>query len=350
MSGLLAKWKRFFHGGGQKITVCIPAYNASDFVEETIESVLSQTYDEFLCIVSVDLSEDDTFDIVQPYRRDPRVRIFRQQKRLGWSGNVNFLFRISTSLYVCLVPHDDILDPRYLEMLLPEIERNDGTSVVFADLCTFGQGHDSTICQESIIGNVAQRVSNYLRFHYSAVLFRGIVNRKLVGRQIFCESNPFEDFSEDTIWGLRMVLKGDAVRIPKVLYRKRYLETSYHATWQRWSKEKKLQAWLYHCARCLEVVQNFPGIDIHDKRIKDALQSRILQRDAGLWHDDVLRESLSKYSFSQEEYPQKYSNGQGGHSNRCRHPRMFGGTRIGQEKLCGQFTGQGTRPIYACKS
>src|ERR687894_2011180 len=76
-------------GLGGKVSVVIPCYNQAHFLSEAIDSVLSQTYEEFELIVVDDGSEDDTKEVASKYSaKDRRVRLIRQQNR-GLAGARN---------------------------------------------------------------------------------------------------------------------------------------------------------------------------------------------------------------------------------------------------------------------
>ena len=59
------------------ISVVIPAYNAELFLDETLESVLSQTYENWECIIVNDGSTDNTEEIAKKWcEKDARFRYF----------------------------------------------------------------------------------------------------------------------------------------------------------------------------------------------------------------------------------------------------------------------------------
>ena len=279
-------------GRNYDITLCIPAYNASPFILETIEAVRSQTYQDFRCIISVDLSDDDTYDKITASITDRRFSIFRQKVRLGWAKNINYLVDKSRSRYVCIVPHDDIIHSNYLEKLLPIIRNDQRIAAVFSDIVQFGEGKKSIIQQASIAGSKLERTVDYLNHHYNCVVFRGIVDRVKIGDDIYCLSNEFDDFSEDTIWALKLALHGNLIRHPEVLYSKRYLTTSYQHKWQQWDKQKNLAAWAYHCAKCLRILMEDSRLHEHRSEIGEAIVNRLLQRKAPLWRKSELQDSL----------------------------------------------------------
>ncbi len=58
-----------------RVSVCIPAYNNADYIKETIECVLNQTYKDLELIMVDDQSTDNTVEIVKSIK-DERLKIF----------------------------------------------------------------------------------------------------------------------------------------------------------------------------------------------------------------------------------------------------------------------------------
>ena len=68
--------------GDSTVSVCTPVYNGSDYIEESIRSILSQTYTNFKLIVCDNCSTDNTEEIVRSFS-DPRITYSRNQTNLG---------------------------------------------------------------------------------------------------------------------------------------------------------------------------------------------------------------------------------------------------------------------------
>jgi glycosyltransferase involved in cell wall biosynthesis len=97
-----------------KISVCIPTYNGAEFVANAIESILAQTFADFELLVVDDSSSDTTMDIVRSFP-DPRMRICRNEKRLGIPGNWNRCLSLAQGEYICLFHQDDVMLPENLQ-------------------------------------------------------------------------------------------------------------------------------------------------------------------------------------------------------------------------------------------
>ncbi len=74
-----------------RLSVGLPVYNGSDYVAQSIEAILGQTFEDFELIISDNASTDDTGEICRVYeKQDSRVRYFRQPRNVGLSPNHNF--------------------------------------------------------------------------------------------------------------------------------------------------------------------------------------------------------------------------------------------------------------------
>jgi glycosyltransferase involved in cell wall biosynthesis len=98
-----------------RVSVVIPTYQNADFIAETIESVLAQTYDDFEVVVSDHSSDDGTWDILQRYASDTRVRLYREPVGGGAARNWNAATTRARGELVKLVCGDDVLAPDCLE-------------------------------------------------------------------------------------------------------------------------------------------------------------------------------------------------------------------------------------------
>lgn len=92
-----------------RVSVGIPVYNGEQFLSETIESVLAQTFTDFELIISDNGSTDRTQAIGESYAaRDSRVRFFRSEVNKGAAWNYRYLFDLSRGEYFRWAPSDDL--------------------------------------------------------------------------------------------------------------------------------------------------------------------------------------------------------------------------------------------------
>lgn len=104
------------------VSVVMSVYNAGDYLDEAIESILNQTYTNFEFIIVDDGSTDNSFTAVESYK-DPRLKIFRQ-KNQGLQSALNFGISQSSGKYVARMDQDDISAPDRIEKQMRLLEKN----------------------------------------------------------------------------------------------------------------------------------------------------------------------------------------------------------------------------------
>ena len=93
------------------VSIVIPAYNNADYLDETMKSVLGQTYANLEVIVSDHASTDATWTVMQRYRSDPRVTLLHTEGGGGALRNWNRVSQAATGELIKLVCGDDLLYP-----------------------------------------------------------------------------------------------------------------------------------------------------------------------------------------------------------------------------------------------
>lgn len=112
-------------------SILIPLYNAEDFIIETIEQCLNQSYKDIEIIIVDDHSTDSSLSLARTLEND-RVRVYENPKKGGNSAR-NFAFQKSKGEYVKFLDADDYCSPSMIEKQLERL-LTDGTkdSVVFS--------------------------------------------------------------------------------------------------------------------------------------------------------------------------------------------------------------------------
>ncbi len=114
-----------------RVSVCVPALDAADFLVDTIQSVLAQSVSDWELIISDNNSSDQTLAIAQSYS-DPRIRVMTTDTTLSMDESWNRALSFATAPYVKLLCADDLLHPQCLERQLLILERNPGVALVAA--------------------------------------------------------------------------------------------------------------------------------------------------------------------------------------------------------------------------
>lgn len=105
------------------VSIITPSYNSAEFIEETVASVLSQTYDHWEWLITDDLSKDRTVDILKKYN-DPRIKL-EVLDRNGGAGNArNKSLERAQGRYIAFLDSDDCWYPEYLETMTDFMQEN----------------------------------------------------------------------------------------------------------------------------------------------------------------------------------------------------------------------------------
>jgi glycosyltransferase involved in cell wall biosynthesis len=108
-----------------RVTIGLPVYNGIRFLDQAIESILGQTFQEFELIVSDNASTDGTSELCHSYaQKDSRIRYYRQDENVGAAKNYNHLVELARGEYFKWAAHDDICAPPYLEKCVEVLDEN----------------------------------------------------------------------------------------------------------------------------------------------------------------------------------------------------------------------------------
>lgn len=105
------------------VTVLMPVYNGSEYLNESIRSILQQSFTDFEFIIIDDGSTDDSVSIVSSFK-DYRIRLICNDRNLGVSEALNKGLALSSGMYVARMDSDDISYPERLAKQVAFMEEN----------------------------------------------------------------------------------------------------------------------------------------------------------------------------------------------------------------------------------
>ncbi|KND19543.1 hypothetical protein AFK20_10745 [Enhydrobacter aerosaccus] len=113
------------------ISVGIPFFNAEQFLSKAIESVISQSYDNWELLLLDDGSNDGSLEIAKRFEQhDNRVKVFSDGKNKGLGARLNELAILSNGEYIARMDADDIMHPKRLETQLQILKDNPSIDVL----------------------------------------------------------------------------------------------------------------------------------------------------------------------------------------------------------------------------
>ena len=218
------------------ISVVIPAYNAELFLDETLESVLSQTYENWECIIVNDGSTDNTEEIAKKWcEKDARFRYF-YKKNSGASDTRNLGIKDAKGEYIAFLDADDILTPDSLEVRINVlIEQN-------VDLVATKLQHFTDKLPKVSKNNARQDVLYYAKEGLTQLM----AFNKVTPSTVLCKKSVMDEVggftwhkkAEDLHCWLKVLFAGYKIyRIDETLLLYRLVENSMSSTDRNCSKE-----------------------------------------------------------------------------------------------------------------
>lgn len=98
------------------VSIIIPVYNASRFLEETINSIQEQTYSNWEAIFIDDCSSDNSYNLIKKYQKeDKRIKLIKNKTNSGAAVSRNNGINHAEGDYICFLDADDKWHPEKLE-------------------------------------------------------------------------------------------------------------------------------------------------------------------------------------------------------------------------------------------
>lgn len=108
----------------EKVSIIVPVYNVEKYLNKCLNSIICQTYKNIEIIVVNDGSTDDSYSIMEDWKRkDNRVKIYSKENG-GLSDARNFGVKKSSGNYLMFIDSDDYIDNKMVEIMYKDIKLN----------------------------------------------------------------------------------------------------------------------------------------------------------------------------------------------------------------------------------
>ena len=201
-----------------RVSIGLPVYNGEKYLEQTLDSIIAQTFTDFEIIISDNGSSDRTEEICKTYAaKDERIRYYRNNRNLGVAPNYNRVFELSSSEFFKWADYDDILAPDFLVKCIDGLDKNPGAAVCFPQVKLIDEkgkfitDYDSPADTSSLKPQV--RFRNLILFPERAVQAMGLMRSDIVKKTVLHGSYP----SSDEVFLAHLALLGHFYEIPERL-------------------------------------------------------------------------------------------------------------------------------------
>ena len=169
----------------KSFAIIMPAYNAIRTIEKSIESVLSQSYKDWVLYIIEDCSSDSTFSLISKYKSHDNIKILKNEINLGAAGSRNKGIELCSEDIISFIDSDDVWHPDKLQLQFAEISKGN----LFLITSYNYVGRESNLVQyDKDILTREDFLKKKFRVCFSSLCYAPI------GKKVFFEDVGHEDF------------------------------------------------------------------------------------------------------------------------------------------------------------
>lgn len=245
-----------------KVSVIIPCYNQARYLDTALQSVLSQTYNDWECIIVNDGSTDNTEDICRLWiEKDTRFKFYTKENG-GLPNTRNYGIERVSGTYILPLDADDYISPNYIEACVNELEIKDA-KLVYGKMELFGNK----------TGERKLKAYNY--------------NDLLVANMIYCTAmyrkKDWKDiggYDENMVYGLEdwelwvhMLHKNDLVSMVETITFYYRIKEKSMITLMDKTKDKEVKEYVFN-KHAAKYFKPFTELSFENKRLKQNLEKK----------------------------------------------------------------------------
>lgn len=171
----------------EQIDILLTTYNGEKYLKEQIDSILSQTYTNFRLLISDDCSKDSTIKILKEYeQKDNRIKVFLQEKNLGYVKNFEFLLtKVENEIYA-LSDQDDVWNNDKVEKTYKKLKEEDA-DLVFTDLEIVNEKLETINSSFNDYMFLSRKIKKYYKDYRLQYLYNCITGCTLMSKKKYLE-------------------------------------------------------------------------------------------------------------------------------------------------------------------
>ena len=213
--------------GSPRVTIGVPVYNGEEYLAETLDSLLSQTYDDFELVISDNASTDRTADICKEYAaRDSRIRYSRNDRNLGGAYNYSRLVDLARGEYFKWASADDLCAPGFVAACLRVLESNPAVVIAYPQTMVIAADGSEIGPQNAGLHlpwvEMSRRLTAFAKFRQLCNPCFGVMRTAVVRSS--SRIRPY--VSSDITFLAEMAIAGEIHEVPEVLFFRRVTDTS----------------------------------------------------------------------------------------------------------------------------
>lgn len=286
------------------VSIIMSVYNGENYLAESIDSILNQSYKNFEFIITDDGSKDNSLSILKEYsKKDSRIKLIVNANNKGLIYSLNNMLNLSTGKYIARMDADDISLKNRIEKQVKFMEKNEKVSIVgsfyqaFKNDFTFIRKNIKTINDSEEV-KVSLLFRNYI-CHPTVMIKKEIIDKYNLKYNF--EDKGMEDYG---LW-LKVTKIKKIFILPEILLKYRYSSNSISANVLK--KEEIYKNTLKNIFKreLNEIFDNFSNEDL-EKHIEICLINNLSNFKYSIQEKIEYLEKLKNNNFVKENYNEKY--------------------------------------------
>ncbi len=201
------------------VSVGCAVYNGERTLARALDSVLAQDYPNLEIIVSDDCSKDRSRTVIDDYaRRDPRIRVLRNERNVGATRNFNQVLHEARGEYFMWADQDDVRAPTFVSKTLAALENDPDAVLCHSHTGVFSRDPRDVKYIVTLHGvdRAPSPVRRYYRFlkYYSDTTISGLMRTKALRTTKLWR----DDLGAGNSLLFELIMLGKFLEIPEVLY------------------------------------------------------------------------------------------------------------------------------------
>jgi glycosyltransferase involved in cell wall biosynthesis len=204
-----------------RLSIGLPVYNGEEYLAESLDALLGQTYEDFELVISDNASTDGTEDICRRYAaKDSRIRYIRLPRNIGAAPNHNFVFAECRSELFKWASHDDLYGRELLQRCVNALDERPEVVLAHVDQAVIDEKGEVKVPYEYTIATD----SPHPPVRFRSLLFEpggddwyGVIRTEVLRRV-----KPLDSFHHaDRTFVAELALHGPFHQVPELLYFRR---------------------------------------------------------------------------------------------------------------------------------
>ena len=176
----------------EKISVIVAAYNVESYVEKCIESLLKQTYTNLEIIIVEDGSKDKTWEVLQKYQKNKKIKLLKNPENKGLSYSRNRGLENASGDYIGYIDSDDYVEENYYEAMLSKLKSEKSDIAVCDMKLYYEESNTFQIC----LGCEGETTKlNFINNGLAASACNKLFKKEIISKYKFSEGKINEDLA-----------------------------------------------------------------------------------------------------------------------------------------------------------